>query len=419
VIPRPLVALFAATCGLAVASVYYAQPLLDTIADSFGIGHGSAGIVVTVTQVGYGAGLILLVPLGDILDRRRLIITLLLLAAAALIVVGAASSSVMLLAGVAALGLFAVVAQVAVVYAASLAPPEQRGQVVGAVTSGVVIGIVLARTMAGLITELESWRSVYFASAALTLALAGILLRALPRDDHRLPSLQYGELLRSVAALYAREPVLRVRGTLALLSFASLGVLWSSLVLPLSAPPLDLSHGLIGLFGLAGIAGAVAAVHAGRLADRGLGQITTGVALTLMLASWLPLGLTQRSLVALVVGLLLLELAVQAVHVSNQSMLYAVSPDARSRLAGTYMVFYSVGTGSGSIASTATYAWAGWTGVCVLGAAISALALTFWAATMPRDDPARSRGRGSRNRLGPTNGRRVRTRASGSGIWPG
>jgi predicted MFS family arabinose efflux permease len=382
-LPRSLVVLFAVACGLAVANVYYAQPVLDAIADSFAISDAAAGIVVTVTHVGYGLGLVLLVPLGDLVNRRRLIATQQLLSVAALVVVGTAATRAVFLAALAAVGVLAVVTQVLVAYAASMASRDEQGRVIGAVTSGVVIGILLARTFAGTITELSSWRAVYLTSAALTLAVSVPLLRALPRQDPH-PTTSYRRLLGSMVILYRTEPVLRTRATLALLIFATFSVLWSSLVLPLSTPPLSLSHGAIGLFGLVGAAGAFAAAGAGRLADRGLGRVTTGVALALMLVAWLPIGLVRHSLAALVVGLLLIDLAVQAVHVTSQSVIYMIDPAARSRLVGVYMVCYSIGSAAGSIASTATYAWAGWLGVCLLGAATSAAALAVWAMYIDR-----------------------------------
>jgi predicted MFS family arabinose efflux permease len=362
-----------------VANVYYAHPLLDSIAGSFGISAASMGIVVTVTQVGYAVGLFAVVPLGDIVHRRRLIATQMVLSVGVLVVVATASSRVVLLPAMAVMGLLAVVVQVVVAYAASLAPEHQRGQVVGTVTSGVVVGILLSRTLAGAIAEVGSWRAVYLTSAALTSVLVVVLVRALPRRDHHEVVLPYGRLLRSTVALFVAEPLLRARALLALFTFAAFSVLWSSLVLPLREPPLSLSHGVIGLFGLVGAAGALAAVRAGRLADRGRGQVTTGVALGLLVVSWLPIGFARHSLLSLVVGLLLLDLAVQAVHVTSQSLIYRIDPAARSRLAGAYMIFYSAGSALGSIASTTTYAHAGWTGVCLLGAAISTTGLLFWA----------------------------------------
>lgn len=373
--------LFAAACGLAVANVYYAQPLLDSLAAQFGISHSSVGMVITVTQICYAIGLILLVPLGDLLNRRRLIPGMMLISVAALVVVGTAANRGILLGGMAVVGLLAVVTQVLVAYAATLAAPESRGRVVGVVTSGVVIGILLARTFAGLLTDAAGWRSVYLASAGLMLIVACILLKVLPGKDPEKTSLKYPQLLRSVLGLFVQERILRVRAMLALLIFMAFSILWTSLVLPLSSPPLSLSHSAIGAFGLAGAAGAVAAARAGRLADRGMGQRTTGVALALLLVSWLPIRYTEHSLLSLILGILLLDMAVQAVHVTNQSMILSVRPEARSRLTAAYMTFYSIGSATGSIASTSIYARFGWDGVCILGAGVSAFALLFWAWT--------------------------------------
>ncbi|MFJ9680762.1 MFS transporter [Streptomyces sp. NPDC101194] len=382
--------LFAVASGVAVANVYFAQPLLVTLSRDFGIGAATVGIVVTLTQIGYGLGLFLLVPLGDLVDRRTLVVTQLALLAAALIATGTATAAPILLTALAAVGLLAVVTQTLVVFAASLSAPERRGRAVGLVTSGIVIGILLARTVSGALADLAGWRSVYLTSAALTLVLALALYRVLPRRPAAPSALRYARLLRSTLTLFAEERVLRVRALLALLIFAAFSTLWSCVALPLSAPPLSLSHTAIGAFGLAGAAGALAAAPAGRLHDRGLAGRTTGIALGLLTASWLPLALTRQSLWALAIGAVLLDLAVQAVHVTNQSLIYAVRPDAGSRLIGGYMIFYSVGSATGALASTTVYARAGWGAVCILGAAFSALALVVWAATrtgMPAAGP--------------------------------
>lgn len=378
---RRVALLFAITCGLAVANIYYAQPLLDAISSEFGITHSSVGIVITITQICYALGLLLLVPLGDLLDRRWLITGQMLVSVLALIVVGTAPTSMVLFIGIATVGLLAVVTQTLVAFAATLAAPSERGRTVGVVTSGIVIGILLARTFAGVLTDLAGWRSVYLVSAGLTLIMAGVLFRVLPQSEPRRESLSYLQLLRSLFTLFAEERLLRVRAVLCLLIFTAFSILWTSLVLPLSAPPLSLSHTAIGAFGLAGVTGALAAARAGRLADRGLGQKTTGVALSLLLLSWLPISYTPHSLFALIIGIILLDLAVQAVHVTNQSMILTLRPEARSRLTAGYMVFYSIGSATGSIASTSMYAYWGWSGVCLLGATVSALALLFWALT--------------------------------------
>jgi len=391
--PQPLkssvVLLFAIACGLAVGNVYYAQPLLDAMADAFAMSPATIGIVITLTQIGYGIGLVLLVPLGDLLNRRRLIVTQTLLSAAALLVIALAPSSAWLLLGMTLTGLLAVVTQVLVAYAATLAIPAQRGRVVGVVTSGIVVGILLARTIAGVMADLAGWRAIYLLSAGLTLLMALLLLRVLPRDEAAQPASRYGALIASVFSLFRQEPVLRQRAILALLTFASAMVLWTPMVLPLAAPPLSLSHSEIGLFGLAGAAGALAAARAGHLADRGLGQWVSGLSLLLMLASWLPIALTQSSLWALLLGVITLDLGLQAVHVTSQSMIYSVRPEAQSRLTAGYMLFYSIGSALGSITSTAMYAWAGWTGVCLLGAVINAVALSYWWLTLKSGAPQR------------------------------
>ncbi|MBZ9745258.1 MFS transporter [Mesorhizobium sp. CO1-1-7] len=372
---------FAIACGLSVANVYFAHPLLDAMAHDFAIAPASIGIVVTVTQVGYALGLFFIVPLGDLFDRRKLIAGQAILSAVALIAVGLAPNAAML-ASLAAVGLLAVMVQVLVAYAADLAAPSQRGRAVGTVTSGVITGILLARFVAGVVADLAGWRWVYLVSAGLTLVMAVVLHTVLPRHEAERPRTSYIRLLGSMVLLFVREPLLRVRAVLALLIFASFNVLWAPLVLPLSAPPFSLSHTAIGLFGLAGVAGALGARWTGGLVDRGHGQLVTGLSLLMMAAAWLPIAFMGMSLWLLVAGIVMLDLAIQAVHVTNQSLIFSRRPDARSRLVGGYMIFYSVGSALGSIASTMAYAAAGWSGVSLLGAGIGLTALLFWALTL-------------------------------------
>ena len=378
--PR-LTLLLAMGCGLAVANVYYAQPLLDAMADEFAISRTTVGAVMATTQVGYGLGLLLLVPLGDLLDRRHLIVGQLLLSVLALVSVAVAPTGIALLAGTGLVGLLAVVAQVLVAYAATLARPAERGYAVGTVTSGIVIGILLARTVSGTLSDLFGWRSVYVASAAATLMIAVLLARYLPRCPQRRTRLSYAGLIASVFTLFVEEPILRTRATLALLIFAAMTMLWTPMVLPLSAPPFGLSHTEVGLFGLAGTMGALGASSAGRLADRGHAQRATAAALAIMLVSWLPIALLSSSLGFLILGVITMDFGLQAVHVANQSLIYRVRPEAQNRLTGGYMIFYSIGSALGSGLSTLVYAHAGWIGVCIAGATVSAVALIFWVLT--------------------------------------
>jgi predicted MFS family arabinose efflux permease len=377
VLSSGLVLLMAAATGVAVASNYYAQPLLPTMARAFGVSPAGAGCIVTVAQLGYGLGLLLIVPLGDLVERRGLVVGMSLLAAAGLFTTALAPSLAVVLVGTALTGLFSVVAQILVPFAATLAAPERRGQVVGTVMSGLLLGILLARTVAGALANLGSWRTVYWVGGAAMLLSAAILRRALPRH-HEPAGLSYPRLLLSIAGLFRREPALRLRALLGATTFAAFSVLWTSMGFLLAAPPYGFSAGAIGLFGLAGMAGALAASAAGRLGDRGQGERATGFGLALLLLSWGLLALAPRSLIAFGAGVVLLDLAVQGVHISNQSRIYQLAPEARNRITAAYMTCYFVGGATGSLVSAAAYSRAGWTGVTVVGAGVSALGLALW-----------------------------------------
>jgi predicted MFS family arabinose efflux permease len=379
---RITLSIFAAAAGLSVANVYYAQPLLDSMARDFGIPPSVIGLVVTLTQLGYALGLIFIVPLGDLVDRRRLIVGQGVLSVVALVCVATATTKAILFVSLVAMGLLSVVVQVLVAFAATLAAPAERGKAVGMVTSGVVIGILAARFIAGLLADLGGWRAVYLTSAVLTAAMVGLLMRVLPRQHLPGSTDGYATTLRSIPVLFLCDRTLLVRSLLALLIFAAFSTFWTALVLPLSTPPFSYSHSQIGLFGLVGMAGAIAATGAGRLADRGLGQWTTGLSLVVLLASWGLISMLPMSLPLLLVGVVLLDLAVQAVHVTNQSIIFDRHPQTRSRLVGGYMVFYSIGSAIGATTSTVAYGQAGWSGVSMLGAAFGATALLVWGITL-------------------------------------
>jgi predicted MFS family arabinose efflux permease len=390
VMPRAMVLLFAMACGVSVANVYYAQPLLDALAAEFGFSQAAVGVVVTATQLGSALALVLVVPLGDLLDRRRLTLVQLLLLFAALVGVGLASSPAWLLTGMLAVGMLGTaMTQGLISYAAALAAPHERGRVVGTAQAGVVIGLLLARTLAGLIADVAGWRMVYAVSAVLALLMLALLHGRLPRGgaSNDIARLSYGQLLASMATLMLHDRVLQIRGVIAMLMFAVLNIFWSALVLPLRVPPYSLSHAAIGAFGLIGVVGTLGAAKAGSWSDRGRGQWTSGVALALLVAAWLPLSLLSWSLWALAAGVLLLDLAAQAIHVTNQSMIFRASAMAHSRLVACYMIFYAVGSGAGAVSSTAAFAAWGWIGVCLLGAGVSVLGLLFWGWSlrhMPR-----------------------------------
>ncbi|WP_376784554.1 MFS transporter [Atlantibacter hermannii] len=368
--------LFSLTCALAVANVYSAQPLLASMAESLNVLPGSMGAVITATQTGYAVGLIFLVPLGDRVNRKTLVIVQLMLSVLALTAAALAANFTMLLGAMLLVGLMAVVAQLMVAWAATLAAPEQRGKVVGSVTSGIVLGILFARFVSGAIADLAGWRAVYLTAACLLLLISLTLARVMPATTTATARMSYLSLLLSVFRLFITEPQLRKRGILALLIFAAFSMLWTSMVMPLSA--MSLSHTQTGMFGLAGVAGALAASRGGLWADRGMGQRATGLALALLTLSWLPVGLLEIALGWLVLGIIMLDFAVQTVHVINQSLIIAARPDAASRLVGAYMCFYSLGSALGAIAATQLYALWGWHAVCYAGALVSACAFLFW-----------------------------------------
>lgn len=372
-----LIALMSAATGLAVASNYYAQPLLDTIANAFALSPNQAGFIVTAAQLGYAAGLLLLVPLGDMFERRGLIVFMTLLAAGGMLITASSTTLSMMILGTALTGLFSVVAQILVPLAATLATPAKRGKVVGTIMSGLLLGILLARTVAGLLASIGGWRTVYWVASVLMVLMAVALWRGLPKvkqENH----LNYPQLLGSIFTLFAGDKLLRTRALLGCLSFANFSILWTSMAFLLASPPFNYSEGVIGLFGLAGAAGALGARPAGGLADKGKAHITTTVSLALLLLSWVAIALGQYSIVALIVGILVLDLTVQGVHITNQTVIYRIKPDARNRLTAGYMTSYFIGGAAGSLISASAWQHAGWTGVSIAGASFAALNLLVW-----------------------------------------
>lgn len=377
-----LVLLLAVACGAAVANLYYVQPLLDTIGHALGASSGTAGLLVTATQLGYVTGLIFLVPLGDLLERRRLVWRLLLLDAVVLAAAAAAPSLGLLAVALVAVGVTSVAAQVLVPFASSLAGEHERGRVVGRVMSGLLLGILLARVVSGVVAQFGGWRLVFALASAAMVVLALTLRRTLPVRPPP-EDLPYPRLLQSVAALVREEPELRRRMALGFLSMASFSILWTSLAF-LLAGHYGYGEAAIGAFSLAGLAGAGIASFAGRLADAGHANAGTGAAAAATLAGWGLLALGEHSLIALVAGLAMLDLGVQAMQILNQSTIYRLRPEARSRLTTAYQTGYFAGALSGSAA--ASYAWSHgqWSAVTTLGGVVATLALVLWFVSRRR-----------------------------------
>ncbi|CAM8526395.1 MFS transporter [Enterobacter asburiae] len=380
-----LILLMSVATGLAVASNYYAQPLLDTIARAFNLSASSAGFIVTAAQLGYAAGLLFLVPLGDMFERRMLIVSMTLLAAGGMLITASSQSLTMMIVGTALTGLFSVVAQILVPLAATLASPEKRGKVVGTIMSGLLLGILLARTVAGLLASLGGWRTVYWVASVLMVVMALALWRGLPKvkqENH----LNYPQLLASVFSLFTQDKLLRTRALLGCFTFANFSILWTSMAFLLAAPPFNYSEGVIGLFCLAGAAGALGARPAGGLADKGKSHLTTSAGLVLLLLSWAAIWYGHLSVLALIVGILVLDLTVQGVHITNQTVIYRVKPEARNRLTAGYMTSYFIGGAAGSLISASAWQHAGWSGVCAIGAIVATLNLLVWWRGYHRQD---------------------------------
>ncbi|MFN8217968.1 MAG: MFS transporter [Solirubrobacterales bacterium] len=376
-----LVTLFALTTGVAAANLYYVQPLLDVIGGSFGVSDATAGLLVALVQLGYLSGLILLVPLGDLVERRGLISGLLGLAALAAAACAAAPAFWFLAAALVTLGVLSVVAQIIVPLSASLASEAERGRVVGTVMSGLLVGILSARVVSGLVAELVGWRGV-FVLAALFLAALGVLLRAaLPRIPVPAAQVRYGGALRSVLGLVRAEAVLRQRMAIALFVNVCFASMWTALTFLLSGSPYDYSEGLIGLFGLAGIAGALVAPFSGRLADRGRAGLAMTSFLALLVLSWGLLALGRDSVVPLLAGIVLLDLACQGSHINNQWTIYARRPEARSRVTTAYLASMFVGMVLGSVLAALVYDAGGWYAVSAVGAGAALMALGIWGLT--------------------------------------
>lgn len=378
--PLQLWALAVAAC-LTVGNLYFLQPLLPGVARAFGATPRDVGLIPMLTQVGYGIGMLLFVPLGDVVERRRLMLALLGAVSAALLGCAAAPSLGLLAAASFLVGFTTVLPHVAVPLAAHLAPPASRGRVLGFMMGGVLVGILLARTASGFLGAWLGWRAVYVVAAAMMVALAAAL-RALLPESRPGPgaSLGYVALIRSTLALPFHEPTLRESAVLGALGFGAFSAFWSTLAFFLEEPPYRLGSQAAGLFGLLGAAGALAAPAVGRLADRVSPRANAGAALALALASFGLFAVGGRSLPVLVLAVLLMDVGVQSNHVSNLARVHALRPDARSRMNTVYMVTYFGGGALGTALGTWAWTVRGWGGVCGVGAGLLAVALALWAA---------------------------------------
>ncbi|MDE1188146.1 MAG: MFS transporter [Pantoea sp.] len=380
---KSLTLLFSIAGGIAVGNLYWVQPLLDYIGNAFHVSYSHAGLLVTLTQIGYALGVLLLVPLGDSHDRRRLIPAIMAVSALALIACAFAPTFSFLLASLFFVGLTTVTGQLLIPLAGDLAADHQRGKIVGTVVSGVLTGILASRTVSGLVADAFGWRAIYVLAALMTLALALILLRSLPADQKRAAG-SYPQLLGSIITVVRQHPTVQVTLVLGAIGFSVFTLFWTGLTFLLSSAPYGYSASQIGLVGLVGLAGALAARRAGRLHDRGWSAGATGGALLLVMVSLIIAEIGGSSIFAILAAVLLLDIAIQATNVLNQTRLFAVDVTARSRLNTAFVVSNFIGGAIGSSLAGTLWQLGGWSGITAGEMVLTGCALLIWLVQRKR-----------------------------------
>lgn len=371
-----LIFLIAAACGLTVANLYYAQPLSGLISAALGMPESQSGLIVTVTQIGYCLGLLLIVPLADLLENRSLIVWMTRLLAGALLLLPFTSHPMPFLLAIWLVGILSVSVQILVPFAAHLAPIAIRGRVVGNVMSGLMLGIMLARPVASLVAHIASWRAIFLLSAGIMLVLSVVLGRVLPS---RQPTTRqsYTALLRSMGSLLVSIPALQRRAFYHACMFGAFSLFWTVTPLLLAAPPYALTQGEIAVFALVGVAGAISAPLAGRIADRGWIWPATLLAMALTSAAFLITWLVSPSMlfvVVLAVAGVVIDFCITANLVLGQRVLFVLAPEHRARLNAVYMALFFIGGALGSAVGGWAYAHGGWALASTFGAALPALA---------------------------------------------
>ncbi|TIP51242.1 MAG: MFS transporter [Mesorhizobium sp.] len=381
-LPFRLVLTMAAACGLAAASIYYNQPMLAGIAASFGTSSASVVAIPTITQAGFAVGLVLLAPLGDRFERRRLCTMLALFLALALFIAGVTQSFSTLMVASLLIGIFATLAQQIVPLAAHLAEAGSRGRVVGLVMSGLLLGVLVGRVIAGAVAQAFGWRMMFIIGSASMIAVAAAIRALLPQSPPQ-HLLGFRELLCSLWPIAREEPVLRHAAAVGAFAYAGFGLFWSTLAIYLSGPPFSLGPAVSGLFGLVGIVGALAAPLAGRLADRENSRAALRAGLLSLSSAFVVFAQFGGSILGLIAGVVLLDFGVQMVQVTNQSAIFGLRPDARSRINTIYMATYFVGGTLGSTAASVAWKLGQWPMVCSVGLACSLVALAIHLAAGP------------------------------------
>ena len=366
--------------GLIVANIYYCQPLIVLISKEFKVPESRAGFITFLTQLGYALGLLFLVPLGDKLERRIQIIFTTALSVIALLLATIAPSLLVLEIACFLIGFTSIVPQLILPMAAHLSAPQKMGKVVGSIMSGLLVGILLSRTLSGLIGDWLGWRVMFGIAAVITISLLILMRMTFPQSKPNFSG-SYAFLMKSLVTLLKEQPLLREAAAISALAFATFGMFWTTMVLHLSGAPFHFGSDTIGLFGLAAAAGALAAPLVGGSADKGNPRVAIGYGLAIGIASFVLFYLFAFSVTGMVVGIVLLDLAMQGIHVSNQSRIYSILPKARNRLNTVYMTISFLGTSLGSALGLWVWDLAKWTGVCIAAGSLLVLALAIYLLT--------------------------------------
>ena len=373
--------MFMAVCtGLIVANLYYCQPLIVLIAKEFRIQEADAGSITYLTQAGYAIGLFFMVPLGDKLERKRQILITTFASVIALIIAATAQSYLILEIASLLIGITSIVPQLILPLAASLSEPTQRGKVVGTIMSGLLVGILLSRTLSGLVGELWGWRAMFWIAAGLCLMILFVIQKQFPFNKPTFKG-SYGKLIHSLFTLIKTQPLLREATLINIFCFAQFGAFWTTMVLLLSDAPFHFNSATIGLFGIVGASGALAAPIVGRLGDKGSSRIAVGYGCALMVVSFIVFYFSGQSVIGIVIGIVLIDIGIQGVHISNQTRVYSLLPEARNRMNTVFMSFSFLGTAAGSAFGLFLWEFGAWHAVILGCLGLSGLALSVYGFT--------------------------------------
>lgn len=370
----------AVATGLIVANIYYCQPLIVLIANEFNIPDADAGTITYLTQAGYAIGLFFMVPLGDKIERKTQILATTFATVIALIIAATAQSFLILQMASLLIGITSIVPQLILPLAASLSEPEQRGKVVGTIMSGLLVGILLSRTLSGFIGEIWGWRAMFWIASGLCLLLFFIIQKQFPYNKPDFKG-TYGQLISSLFSLIKEQPLLREATLINVFSFAQFGAFWTTMVLLLSAEPFSFNSATIGLFGIVGASGALAAPLVGKLGDKGNSRIAVGYGCLLIALSFMVFYFSSTNIIGIVIGIVFIDIGLQGVHISNQTRVYSIVPEARNRMNTVFMSFSFLGTAAGSAYGLFLWEMGGWFAVTLGCLLLSVFAFTVYGLT--------------------------------------